>query len=136
MSDTQLVNELNKRRKCAGDGVAINITDLVMSHLTPPTNCTMEVMSQENAYRKIDEFREKQEDDILAKGFSLSESQLIKYKKWNATQNNIIRSQNNGVLKLGASGGQTSFHFAPTGLGLFVEVENCITGNKIDLTEY
>ena len=67
------------------------------------------------------------------KSFKLTAKQYQKFKEWNAEQTKIMEDQK---MTSGACGGANSFTFTPTSLGMIITVENCITKQKIDLTEY
>lgn len=68
-----------------------------------------------------------------SKSFQLTKEQYQKFKEWNSEQIKIMEDQK---LSSGACGGANSFIFTPTSLGLVIKVENCITKQTIDLTDY
>jgi hypothetical protein len=68
-------------------------------------------------------------------GFMLSSTQLSRFSQWDDEQNQSIRNKNNGRLAVGACGGQVTFEFTPTGIGLLVTARNSLTDESIDLSE-
>lgn len=59
--------------------------------------------------------------------FKLSKNQIKKYKEWQKTLKEVQHAS--------AMGGDFTFKFTPTSLGMLVEVER-YDGEKLNLTEY
>lgn len=59
--------------------------------------------------------------------FELTEEQEKKYNEWKSTHKKVDG---------GAIGGRYSFIFSPTGVGVFVRVEDAATGKYLDLNDY
>jgi acyl CoA:acetate/3-ketoacid CoA transferase alpha subunit len=78
--------------------------------------------------------------------FQLTTHQITKYQKWYETlkpkfmQAQVLDNENmhNGVFEVnyGAIGGGITFMFTPTGLGDVIRVQENITGEILDLTDY
>ena len=93
-------------------------------------------ITREQKEAAVNAFGESQGRKAAGMTFSLDSVQQRKYLEWNDVQNDIIRERNNGQLKVGCTGGQNTFRFTPTSIGLVVKVDNCLTRNTIDLTDY
>jgi hypothetical protein len=63
--------------------------------------------------------------------FTISGNELTKLQAWKKKQDAKTRK----VYK-GAIGGEYTFSFSPTGIGTAIHVENSITKEVIDITDY
>ncbi len=72
--------------------------------------------------------------------FNLNKEQLKKLDRWNKDQENIVRQTQklkpNEDPYYGAIGGQLTYSFTPTSLGVIEKIHHCVTKNELDLTEY
>lgn len=71
--------------------------------------------------------------------FSLTEEQKEKLGQWASEQykKDAAKAAQNGRLSAyGASGGEFSYTFTPTNLGLIIKVKNNLSGDELDLTEW
>lgn len=67
----------------------------------------------------------------------LNEDQAQKLAAWMQEQDTKVAArQNRPDAYYGASGGAYTYKFTPTTLGLVIKVENGLTKEEIDLTEY
>ena len=75
--------------------------------------------------------------------FSLDAKQIEKLNAWVAEQDKKVMEHQKGTelehpgeAYYGACGGSLTYKFTPTGLGLAVHVQNNVTGEEINLTNY
>jgi hypothetical protein len=68
--------------------------------------------------------------------FGLNESQKRKLSDWERELEAKIKAKEGYSPYYGATGGQLTFMFTPTNLGVVVKVEHCYTKETIDLSEY
>lgn len=84
--------------------------------------------------------------------FSLNEKQLKQYEEWKVgvyargievqkeqypePEEHMVWCWEEGFPYTGAIGGQFTFSFTPTSIGVIVVVKDALTGEKIDLTDY
>lgn len=114
---------IEARQAAAGPGVAINITDLVASRLRLPEGFTFETVSREEAESR---FRSGHIDLLCrqsAQGFDFSKTQTDRFRAWLGTQTRL----HDGCIE---------FSFSPCSMGTSVWVENSLTKDKLELTEY
>lgn len=136
MADQSLADRVAERQRQAGAGVPINITDLVAQHMKAPPGFTVKYVTREEAQTVAEEAWDGVLQANISRSFRLDEKQQTRFNQWNLAQNEVIKARNGGVLNIGASGGQVTFEFTPTGMGTVVRVKNSLTGDSIDLTEY
>lgn len=58
--------------------------------------------------------------------FTLSDAEIARVAEWTSAR----------AQPCGAIGGQFTFSFTPTGIGVVVKVRDCVTGEELDLTDY
>lgn len=68
--------------------------------------------------------------------FKLDSKQMEKLSSWKKEQNNIIKKIEKEMTRSPAAGGYYSYIFTPMSIGLCIQVENNLTKDKIDLTDY
>lgn len=68
-------------------------------------------------------------------GFTLDAEEQTRLHEWMAEQNKLLTEQNKSNYE-GASGGRFTYSFTPTSLGVVTKVQDDLTGNEIDLTDY
>lgn len=136
MSDKTLKEQVEERQREAGQGTPINITDLVMSNAVVPPGFSMRMVTFKEANKMAEEMHIGHLRSSASEGFNLTAGQLERFAAWDEEQNVEIRNSNAGKLSVGASGGQVTFEFTPTGMGTLTIARNTLTKKSIDLTEY
>lgn len=74
--------------------------------------------------------------------FELSPGEMAKLAEWAAEQDAIVlerqkeRGEEGNRPYYGSIGGELTYSFTPTSLGVITKVEHGVTKNVLDLTEY
>lgn len=63
--------------------------------------------------------------------FTISNKEQKKIDAFLKKQDRIMRNVN-----VGAIGGAYTYHFTPTSIGVIIEIENTVTKEKINVTDY
>lgn len=68
---------------------------------------------------------------------ALTPEQIIKADEWIREQDKkVARIQGKPYPNYGSCGGAFTYKFTGTSIGVIVKLSNCITGEKIDLSDY
>lgn len=69
--------------------------------------------------------------------FSLTEEQTERFHKWADRQDvKVAQLQKSKYPQYGAIGGGFRFSFTPTSIGMIITVENSVTKDELDLSEF
>ena len=69
--------------------------------------------------------------------FQLDYHQNIKFKNWQKIQDKkVCELQKNKFPYYGVTGGGYLFMFIPTSIGIIIKIQNNITKEEIDITDY
>jgi hypothetical protein len=68
--------------------------------------------------------------------FGLNATQSMRLDEWTEELEAKIEAKEGHKPYYGATGGQLTYMFTPTNLGIVVKVEHCYTKETIDLSEY
>jgi hypothetical protein len=69
-------------------------------------------------------------------GFQLDADEVGRIMAWQEEQDRILVRLGKDLNEVGASGGRFTYSFTPTSLGVVVTVEDHLTNNKVDVTDY
>lgn len=69
--------------------------------------------------------------------FSLTAVQKGRVRIWSVEQDDLVRSQQNlNEPYYGAIGGELTYSFTPTSIGVIVKVAHAVTKSKLDVSDY
>jgi len=69
--------------------------------------------------------------------FAIPEDKVEQLNKWMKEQDEkVAKLQNSNEAYYGAIGGDCTYCFTPTGLGIVIVVKNNVTKEEINLTDY
>jgi hypothetical protein len=73
----------------------------------------------------------------MDKSFTINAEQMAKIAKWAKEQDRLYKKvhSNTGPFLYGAIGGELTYSFTPTSIGLIIEVEHA-TGAVLDVSDY
>jgi hypothetical protein len=122
MDKAQIKAQIKERRQQAGDGVAINITDLIGQMIQPPPGFSMKFVSPQEASVALRSAQINILDDYCGK-MNVTPAQIVKLREWLTNQDRLMD-------------GCITFEFTPCSMGTVVKATNSLTQQTVNLTEY